>query len=107
MTVTIRLPRFASSDYSLEDRQTLVRYLQPLLARTIAGVRVEQRTDRGLVITAGYDGGPEAGAIAAAAAVLDLIDQALTRDVQARGARRQLALIVYAQTRRATITVEV
>lgn len=104
MIVTVRLPTFASTDYSLEDRKTLVRYLELALAR-IDGVSVTQRRDRGIVIAARFEPGPEGGAVTGAAAILDLIDQGLTRDVNARGARRALALIV-AQRRTATITVE-
>jgi hypothetical protein len=105
MLVTIRLPRFASSTYTLEDRKSLATYLQMLLERTITGVRVEHRTDRGVVITARWEGDAESGALAAGGAILDLIDRALEGDLQARAPRRQLALII-AQVRRATVAID-
>lgn len=105
MRITVRFPTFASSDYSLEDRKALVKYLEHVLQPRIDGVEIEQRNDRGIVVTAGFEGGAEGGAVTAAAAILDLMDQALSRDVNARGARRSLALI-FAKRRTATITVE-
>lgn len=109
-TVRVVIPLQAAEDRKLENRQAIALWLARALSKRFdAGTYdVGHRPDQGLTLEATFAPvPPAAGALTAAAGVLELVDQALelglmdTRPPRARHALERL----FAGLRRATVSV--